>query len=182
MGLFDSIYLHQSLIPMIPELMSRCIQINAQDELQTKDLDCVMDVYHVGEDRKLMLRKAEYETIETPDGIFPFAVQEISHEMVHVDKTCEASCCFYQAGRRRGDEDVWVDLKIIIVHGMVESVEVQNVKITPSTLRLDSVERWHAEVMQRDQDPIFQVRRKLANICRRISDFFSMLQYSLLRS
>ena len=181
MGLFDSIYLHQSLIPEIPELAMRCMQITAQDELQTKDLDCVMDVYHVGEDRKLMLRKAEYETIETPGSIFSFAMQEISHEMVHVDKTCEASCCFYQAGRRRGDEDVWVDLKIIIIRGVVDTVAVQNINITPSTPRLDSMEQLHADVAKRNQDPTIQLRRKLANICRRISDFFSKLQIALLR-
>jgi hypothetical protein len=181
MGLFDSIYLHQSLIPEIPELLQRCIQINAQDELQTKDLDCIMDVYHVGEDRKLMLRKAEYETVETPEGFFSFALSEISHEMVHVEKTCEASCCFYRAGRRHGDEDVWVDLKLVIIRGIVDAVEVQNIKITPSTPRIASLEQLSAEVAKRNQDPFLCVRRKLANICRRISEFFSKLQYTLLR-
>ena len=182
MGLFDSIYLHQSLIPEIPELSNLCIQITDQDELQTKDLDCAMDVYQVGEDRKLMLRKAEYETIETPGSFFSFAMQEISHEMVHVDKTCEALCCFYQAGRRRGDKDIWIDLKLIIIRGVVDAVEVQKINITPSTPRLDSMEQLRAEVVKLNQDPTIRVRRKLANICRRISDFFSKLQIDLLRS
>jgi hypothetical protein len=181
MGLFDSIYLHQSLIPEIPELQQRCIQINAQDELQTKDLDCIMDVYHVGEDRKLMLRKAEYETIETPEGFFSFALSEISHEMVHVEKTCEASCCFYRAGRRHGDEDVWVDLKLVIIRGIVDTVEVQNIKIVPSTPRIASLEQLSSEIAKRNQDPFLRVRRKLSSICGCVSDFFSKLQYKLLR-
>ena len=141
-----------------------------------------MEVYHVGEDRKLMIRKAEYETIETPDGFFSFALKEISHEMVHVDTTCEASCCFYQAGRRRGDEDIWVDLKVVIIRGVVDAVTVTRIDIKPSTPRIASMEQLSAEVVKRDQDPIFRARRKLANICGRISNFFSKLQIALLHS
>jgi hypothetical protein len=43
MGLYDTICVHESLIPAIPELQQRGIVINAQDDLQTKDLDCIMD-------------------------------------------------------------------------------------------------------------------------------------------
>jgi hypothetical protein len=181
MGLFDTIYVHESLIPAIPELQQRGIVINAQDDLQTKDLDCAMDEYHVGVDGKLMLRKAEYETVDTPGGIFSFALKEVSHEMVHVDTTCEANCCYYRQGRRRGDEDIWVDLKLVFVHGMLESVEPTNINITPSTPRIVQMEQLTEEIARRNQDPVIQVRRKLAIICGRVASFFNKLQYSLLR-
>jgi len=181
MGLYDTIYVHESLIPAIPELQQRGIVINAQDDLQTKDLDCVMDEYHVGEDRKLMLRKAEYETVETPGGIFSFAMKEVSYEMVHVDTTSEANCCFYRQGRRQGDEDIWVDLKLLFVRGVLESVEPVKINITPSTPRIVQMEQLREEITRRNQDPVFMMRRKLDNICGRVANFFHKLQYSLLR-
>ena len=180
MGMFDSIFLHEVLIPAIPELVQRSILIGAQDELQTKDLDCCLHEYHVGVDRKLMLRKAEYKTIDTPDNVIPSVFEETGHKMVHVDNTATVNCCFYRQGRRHGDEDVWVDLKLIFLRGVLDTVDVVDVKITPSTPRIVRMEQHAQEVITRAQDPWIQARRKLSIICGRIASFFNKLQYSLL--
>lgn len=182
MGMFDTIYLHNSLIPVIPELQERGIQIGSEDDLQTKDLECCMFEYRVGEDRKLMLRKSEYKTVETPGKIFPFYLEEVDHEMIHDTTTCEAYCCFYQAGTQHGDEDIWLDLKVVIIRGIVDTVELHKLEITPSSSRLAQMEKLHEDILQREKDPTQVIRRKLASLCGRIANFINKIQYALLRS
>ena len=182
MGLFDTIYLHESIFPVVSELQERGIQLGSQDDLQTKDLECYMAEYHVGADRQLMLRKPEYKQVETTNSIFPFALEEVGHEMIHDNATCEAYCCYYRSGVKPEDEDIWVEFKVIIIRGVVDAVEVYNVNIESSAPRLAQIDQLRESILQREQDVVWHMRRKLAIMCGRIANFFSKIQYSLLRS
>jgi hypothetical protein len=71
MGMFDSIYISSNLLPISLEEKE---QIPPGTEWQTKDLDRLLDTYHITDKRQIIKVEVEYEPSKEMDCLTSFHI------------------------------------------------------------------------------------------------------------
>lgn len=147
MGMFDTIAWSDPL-PTSPEMDE--IGLNKRDwEFQTKDLECVLDLYFV-QGGKLYINKHRRTEYIPGDPKAKNLLDRIGHTEQYepyqefVPKTTTIRMCDYRLSVADA-WDCWIDYEVVFKEGIVDSVKLLEFRKESDTERKERDRKWREE-------------------------------------
>lgn len=170
MGMFDTIVIHDSLLP---EEIKGIVNYRKIHDWQTKSLDNVLDYYYISEDRELLKITRNEDIRELRKyNTYPksYITQYISDTIfVHT----------YTEGLEKDDFDIWVEMKIVINNGEVLSIEVADFTKTESKIRIERVEEMCRDYNRKHNMVRYVFLEKVTRVLDKVISKLSKLRYKI---
>jgi hypothetical protein len=176
MGMFDTLYVDDKFLPVLPELEERGIKFSS---FQTKDLECFLFEYHIKEDGKLY-KNNTYEKWYVGNNSFLDSEESEKEELEFTPYTGEI--LFYDCTTGNNGDSVFIDLKIKVIDGIV-SAPATVFKISINTkAELDARElKFKILREKRSNDIRYQIYRYLSLKINGLINSLSKVQSYLFR-
>jgi len=183
MGMFDTIYVNNKLLPVINELLKNNYSLSA---LQTKDFECSLLEYHVDENGTLTLDDVEYIFTENKESSKkgkwrpPFFQEEKSRKRVFVPYTGIVIAGAFFMNYIDYKDEIFVDIEFKFVDGVLQGIgKIHNMTITPASEVLERRKIQEERKIKRDNDFICQVSLKLSSYISKVISILKRVQYWL---
>lgn len=170
MGLFDTIVIHDSLLP---EEIKEILNSRKIHDWQTKSLDSFLDYYYITENKELLKITSNEDIRELrKHNRYP---KESTKEYI----TDTIYAYTYTYGMEKDDYDISIELKLVLVNGVMESLTIEQYTKTPSKQRIENLENHCRESNRRKQLFTYVVIDNLIGYLDRLSNLLSKLRYRL---
>lgn len=193
MGMFDSIQINYPL-PLPLEVIDLIPDIYEQ-EIQTKDLDCAMDLYILDEEGKLLREVRKYEW-KDDDSYFLKGYFETVDKKIE-DSNFHGVVNFYLYERLYTDDtkdsglDIGIDFLAKFNNGILENVEVLEYHIDDATDSIKQIKDLHLKhEIKRNKwynkyffytEPVYYIRKKIRNFFYILHNFTGKLHTLAIR-
>lgn len=129
MGMFDSIEISYPL-PLPLEVIDKLPDLY-KEEFQTKDLECAMELYFLGEDGALNLLKQEREWVDDDSSFLKGYLKVIKEEIVPINYHGIINLYAYERIENENETgfDISVDYLAKFSNGKLESIELEDFEI-----------------------------------------------------
>jgi hypothetical protein len=186
MGMFDSISIHESLLPSLPELEKR--NLNPL-KFQTKNLDNSLSEYYIESNGELFVDEVEYDIIENKNlektgWNPPFHMEEKSRKKVKYNHTGEIIIydLFYNDLDEDNSELIWVDLKLTLLEGKLSMpIEIKKCDISKTESQRKKFKRLEFLNNRRNSDPVYLLTRCGCDLISKIISFLNKIRVALNR-
>lgn len=116
-------------------------------QLQTKDLDNYMHDYFVTNSGLLKKRVTFYKKSNEVRNSKDFFTKYTPPEIDHIDEefiknTCTITACDFVTGETVTDNDIWFEIELVFIDGVLTSNRVITYDITSSKERVETEQKW----------------------------------------
>jgi len=145
MGMFDSIQCNVAL-PLPLEVIDLMPDIYDQ-EFQTKDMECLMDLYILDAQGRLLKEEKTFHWVDDDScflkGYFDTTSEKIVDSNFHGVINFYMYETVYEDSNRNSGKDVSIDFLGKFTNGVLDFVEVQSFEIIDATERIKSIKEIH---------------------------------------
>jgi hypothetical protein len=191
MGLYDSIIFDRSLIQGLDERMDKYLALVSEGDinLQTKNFDCGLNSYYV-QDGKLFFEDVESEFVQNGEGFWSYNINEIRREKRFFPTTQTIRA--YDLVQSE-PFDVWIELEMVFIEGMVNKITVAEYSETDSAPRIQREKEWaqklknHHEFRNSFRGKLYvptsqfaaKILRKFSALLRKGANFIDKITFKL---
>ena len=174
MGMFDTIYVKQSLIdPLIDNEIKSALQKGIEGDtyyFQTKDLENFLFCYSIKEDLKLYVEKHVFEQDETAK----FGIKSTIQKQEFCN-TITQYIEFYDALGNVGDSNIFITFKAHVINGVVQSIVVHDIEKTPLDKLREQGEKREIRWAKIRADKDFKLADFISRFTWKIEKFYNKI-------